>query len=270
MMRLSATVVISLLALAGCGGGDDQKRPASTNPARSTEAVSRSPQATLAAVQDAVRGAESFHIDGALTDDEGVTQLEGDVAADGAVRLVLKQKGTVVDMIVLDQESVYIRADEAFWKQSSAPANVQQLLAGQWVKVPADDDTAELAQQVQPDVVADCLGESVGTLSAREDTLDGEDVVVLVDDGDKPGTAPGELYVAAEDPPLPLRVRQTGARREGGPPVDPECGSDEDESPEDRSDLRLSRWNDPVEIEAPADALDLEEIADGADQDPAV
>lgn len=270
MQRPALLALLPLLALAGCGGGDAVKRPASTNPVPSIEQASRSPQEALAAVQDAVRGAESFHIEGALTDDEGVTQLEGDVAADGAVRLVLKQKGGVVDMIVLDRESVYIRADEAFWEQSSAPADVQQLLAGQWVKVPGDEDAAELAEQLQPDVIADCLDESVGTLSTREDTLGGDEVVVLVDEGDKPGTAPGELYVASAAAPLPLRIRQTGARREGGPPVDPKCGSDEDDSPEDRSDVRLSRWNDPVEIEAPEDALDLEDIADGADGEPTV
>ncbi|MEJ7785375.1 MAG: hypothetical protein WKF96_11265 [Solirubrobacteraceae bacterium] len=269
-MRLSATLVLSLLALAACGGGDDQNRPSSTNPARSTEDVSRSPQETLAAVQDAVRGAESFHIEGTQTDDDGVARLEADVAADGAVRLALRQKGAVVDMIVLDQESVYIRADEAFWAQSSASADVQELLTGRWVKVPGDEDAAELAQQVQPNVVADCLGESVGTLSAREDKLDGDEVVVLADEGDKPGTAPGELFVKADDPALPLRVTQTGARRPGGPPVNPKCGSDQDETPQDRSDLRLSRWNEPVEIEAPPDALDLEEIAGQGEQEPEV
>ncbi|MEO6497084.1 MAG: hypothetical protein ABIO51_06335 [Solirubrobacteraceae bacterium] len=269
-MRLSATVALSLLALAACGGSDDQKRPASTNPARSAKDVSRSPQETLAAVQDAVRGAESFHIEGTQTDDEGITRLEADVAADGAVRLALRQKGAVVDMIVLDQELVYIRADEAFWAQSSASADVQQLLTGRWVKVPGNKDAAELAQQVQPVVVADCLGESVGTLSSRQDSLDGKAVLVLVDAGDKPGTAPGELFVEADDPALPLRVTQTGARRAGGPPVDPKCGSDEDETPQDRSDLRLSRWDEPVEIEAPADALDLEEIAGQGEREPSV
>ncbi len=270
MSRLCAVVILTLLTFAGCGG-DDDAQPATTSVAPSAENTARSPQEALAAVQDAVRGAESFHIEGTQTDDDGVTRLEADVAADGAVRLALRQEeGAVVDLIVLDQESVYIRADEAFWAQSSASADVQQLLTGRWAKVPADDETAQLAEQVQPDVVADCLGESVGTLSSRQDSLDGKDVLVLVDEGDKPGTAPGELFVEADDPALPLRVTQTGARRPGGPPVNPKCGSDEDETPQERADLRLSRWNEPVEIEAPPDALDLEEIAGQGEQEPAV
>lgn len=275
MLRPALALLTAVVALTACG--EEDSRPAATTTGPPTTATappnakpSRTPEQTLAAVRKAVRGAESFHIEGTQTDGEGITRLEGDVAADGAIRLDLVQKGAVVNMIILDEETVYLRADEAFWKRSSAPPSVGELLAGRWAKVPADEETAELAEQVQPDVIALCLGESVGTTSIRSDTLDGDEVLVLVDKGDKPGTAPGELYVAADDPQLPLRVRQTGARRPGGPPVDPRCDSDDEEGPEDRSDIRLSRWNEPVTIEAPADALDLEELADQADDEPAV
>lgn len=257
MARLRHAVPLILLALAGCG--DDKPGAPQAEPPK----VSASTQETLRSVAGALRDAESFHIEGTQTNRDGETRLEGDVA-DGGVRVSLRYDGASAEMIVLGTGAVYVRGDAAFWEQSEAPAAVRDLLAGRWAKIPADGEATELAEKLQPDVLADCLSDGLGTISLRTDTLDGRPVVVIVDKGDKPGTEPGELSVAAAAPQLPLRVRQTGPSRPGGPPPDPKCSSDDtddENGPVTEADLRFSRWDEPVEIKAPEDALDLEELA---------
>lgn len=262
MVPLRSAIPLLLVALAGCG---ESKPAAPPDPAAS-------PQKALRAVATALRDVESFRIEGSQTTRNGVMRFEGDIAADGSVRFSLSQDGGAAKMIVIGDD-VYVSGDGPFWEQSKAPAEVRDLLAGRWVKVPADDAFTELAEQMQPDVLADCVSEGLGTLTVRTDTLDGRPVVVLVDQGDKPGSEPGELYVAAADPQLPLRATQSGPERPGGPPPDPKCSSDDEvdeDGPVIRSDLRFSRWNEPVDIEAPAGALDLEQLARQADGRPTV
>lgn len=275
MLRVMATVAAFGLALAGCGGGDPPATGSGARTGPSAPAPGRpasAPSETLAAVQEALREADSFHIEGVQTDAKGDTRLEGDVAPDGAVRISLEQDGASAEMIILADESLFIRGDRRFWEQSEAPARLGDLLADRWARMPADDEAALLATQLRPDVLAGCLDDDLGALSSRTDRLDGEPVEVLVDEGDRPGTAPGELYVAAEGPRLPLRIRQTGPEKPGGAPREPECGSADDagDPPTLRSDLRLSRWDEPVEIRAPAGALDLEDLARGEGARPTV
>jgi PAS domain-containing protein len=243
-------LVLALLALGGCGGGEEERAPAS----------GASPQETLRAAQEAIRGVDSYHIAGSQTGGDADIRLEADVAAGSALRLTLEQDSSSAEMIILDGDTSYIRANRAFWDDTDATARVGDLLTDRWAVVPIDEDTKRIYDEVQPDVVAGCLDDRLGTLSVRRGTLDGEPVEILIDAGDKPGTAPGELYISADEPRLPLRLRQTGARKPGGPAPDPRC-SDDEEDPGDRSDLRLSRFGESFAIEPPAGALDLEDLA---------
>ena len=71
--------------------------------------------------------------------------------------------------------------------------------------------TTEFTRGILPKDVGYCLVKEAGTVTnAGARTVAGEDVVVLTDKGDKPGTSPGELYLPASGPALPTRLRQTG------------------------------------------------------------
>src|SRR5437764_268932 len=83
---------------------------------------------------------------------------------------------------------------------------------------------------------------------------------VAEDQGDRPGTNPGQLYVAASGPALPLRVLQTGPQKPGGS-ADPTCGGGSDTTKS--ADVRLSNFDKDVKISAPPGALDLQKLAAG-------
>jgi hypothetical protein len=81
--------------------------------------------------------------------------------------------------------------------------------------------------------------------------------VIVADRGDLPVSTPGKLFVAADGPPLPLRLVLTGRKRPGGTP-DRLCGETHiSPSASTAGDLRFSRDNEPVTITAPAQALDV-------------
>ncbi|WP_272476666.1 hypothetical protein [Baekduia alba] len=64
-----------------------------------------------------------------------------------------------------------------------------------------------------PKHIATCLDSQLGTLTNKGiKTVGGQQVVVLEDAGDKPGTAPGQLLIAADGPTLPVREIQAAPK----------------------------------------------------------
>ena len=255
---------------AGCGGGGGAERPAASStgstPATTPAAAAPSPARTLADVKTALRGVRSFHIDGVQLDADGRTRLAGDFTAAGSLRLHLAVGRSVADLVVV-HDVTYVKANQAYWlSQGKGPAatKVAQLLAGRWAKLPAaaagsfKDDL----EQLSPKGLAECVSRGNGTLSSGGvQTLDGRRVRVLIDKGDKPGTNPGRLYVAADGKALPLREVQTGRQRPGG--TDTRCG--DPKSTTRQADVRISRYDLPVKITPPRGALDLDRLQSGLD-----
>ncbi len=83
---------------------------------------------------------------------------------------------------------------------------------------------------------------------------------MILDKGDRPGTSPGRLYVAATGEPLPLRTIATGPERPGGK-QDPLCDSD---TPTRAGvEVLFNRYNEPWTSTAPPDAIDLGKLSGG-------
>lgn len=177
-----------------------------------------------------------------------------DVAGPGKLRVELKQGSASASMIVID-ESNYINANAAFWKQEADAAEQAAQLAGRWFKAPSSVG-GDLEKEFDPAHLSRCLVRGHGTLArGGTATVDGRRTVVIVDKGDRPGTNPGKLFVATTGDPLPLRMLATGRERPGGR-KDPEC--DSDDSPTTPGDqVTLSRYDEPVDIEEPPAAVDL-------------
>ena len=112
-----------------------------------------------------------------------------------------------------------------------------------------------MTRGLDPETLSRCLLRDHGTIAkGGTETVDGKQAVVLIDKGDRPGTAPGKLYVAAEDEPLPLRTIATGNQRPGGK-KDPQCGGDTPTRTGDEA--KFSRYNESLDITAPPGAVDV-------------
>jgi hypothetical protein len=242
---------MSLAVAGGCGDSDD------SGSSKRNGIESKSPQQALEETAAALRRVKSFHIEG--TEGRSST-VKGDVAVPKQLRLDLKQRDATARMLFVDG-TVYMRGNTAFWRESKAGRDAKEL-DGRWLKVPGSIGALEkLAKQIDPVNLSRCLLQSHGTLaSGGASKVAGQPAVVIVDKGDRPGTSPGRLYVAATGEPLPLRTIATGRERPGGK-KDPLCDSDTPTRAGD--EVLFSRYNEPVDITAPPDALDLGELSGG-------
>jgi hypothetical protein len=223
--------------------------------------ASKSPQQVIADVKRDLAKVKSYHL--VVTDkaDPGTT-FSADIFASGASRVVIRQKSTTVRVISLGKTS-YINGDAAYWKaivKGSTGSKVAKKLAGKWVKVPASDNsTGSITAEFSPKRLASCIDSGLGTLSNKgKRSIAGQDAVVIEDKGDKPGTAPGLLYVSAQAPNLPLRLTQTGAAKPGGK-ADAACGDDgsDDNDTKSRTDATFSKYNKIDAVRAPHGAITL-------------
>jgi outer membrane lipoprotein-sorting protein len=251
--RLVLLAALVPLAAAGCGSSDDT----SSNTDKSAKAILADMRADLA-------GVHSYHVAGEQSGSDGDMQLTGDFAAPGSLRFKLTQSSGTVEMIATGRSATYIRADRAFWThEGHVNAGIARRLAGRWVNLGGDAGRSLQSSLVQfsPENLGRCLSTQTGTVSKQGTSrVDGKATVVLVDKGDRPGTSPGRLFVAATGRTLPLRLVQTGRERPGGK-HDPRCGSSDNST--SHSEIRLSRFDAPVKITPPSDALDLGQLASG-------
>lgn len=257
MRRLLPVLALALaLAAPGCGGGGRSARAAAAGEA------SKSPRAILADAAAAMRGVRSYHIEGSQSDTGGPLSISGDVARGGRVQLSVRKQGLGADVRILGRD-IYMRASRAFWLRhlpSAAPRSqaIASLLAGRWIKPPASaaGDLEQIARQSEPAATAHCLFHGIGTLGKGGTvTVGGKPAVIVTSKADRPGATAGAIYVSVAAPHLPLRAVETGRRRPGGT-FDPLCDSRRGSTPV-QSDLRLSRFDEPVRIAAPPSVLDL-------------
>lgn len=287
-MRVPASLLVptlaAALALSACGDDDPGpsastgSAPAATTGAGSATAATTTataggqgtPRERIAAVSKALAGVTSYRVAGTTTDEDGEATIRADVDATGNAAITYALDGREIEVRVVSTLA-YMRGNRAFWQDSAGEDGGEQgrkvadALAGRWVKAPiAAAGVGELLKELSPKQLSRCVGVGLGTIrDGGRDEVDGQEVDVLVDAGDRPGTTPGRLYTARSGPPLPLRVLQTGGRRPGGT-VDTDCQSEDDTST--ASDLRLSRFDEPLEVRAPAGALELP--SGGGDESP--
>ena len=186
------------------------------------------------AAADALEEAGSVHVAGTLTQDgeEGEVdlQLQGEDASGtitfGGIELQLINVGG----------TAYLQAPPEFWSSFGLPEEAAARFQDQWVTVPA-----EAASQFEQFSLAGFVEELRNPSSEVEDEVteeerDGEPVVnVEQEDG-------SVLTVANDEPAYPLATKEEG------------------DSP---SEVTFSGFGEEEDIEAPADAIDLEQLAGG-------
>lgn len=181
----------------------------------------------------ALREAGSVHVDATIAQDGQEGELDLHIQEDGAVGTV-SMDGQEVELL-LTGDQAFMQAGADFWSAFGVPAEAAAQFEGQWLLLPAD--------QV-PDMGPLSLDGLVDELSApdsgvqeevTEGEVDGEDVLVLTtEDG-------STMSVLAGDDSYPVRFDDKG---EDSPGV-----------------TNLSRFGEKEDISAPADYIDLAELA---------
>ena len=246
------------------GGGGSGGSP--SGDASASAFAGKSPEQILDEVVEALRGVRSYHVEGRVVDEDGRGSFAGDISTSGPSRLRFEQGGQRFQIVLIGADT-YMRANSAFWrKQAGGSGQVVRLLADKWVRSRSRaGDLREVFDELSPRTLANCLTKEHGKLSNKgQGKVGDQETIVLHDDGNAPGGAPGDLHVAASGKPFPLRAVQTGPQR-SGKSSDPKC-QDDNETKE--SDISLSRFDEPARISAPKGAVDLDKLAPTGGQSP--
>ena len=237
----AATVIlISLGTALGCGGDED---------GASNGIETKPPEQILADMAEALRSVKTFHIEAR---ERSPSRFTADVGLPDELRLEIRERKVSGSLLVV-HGSFFIKGNAAFWKQADA-ARQADALAGRWLKVPYSF-AKDLTKLVNAKNLSYCLAKEHGTLvRGGTATVGGQRAVIIIDKGDRAGTAPGKLYVAAVGKPLPLRLVATGRERPRGR-KDPRC-SDEDNTPTRAGDeVIFSHYDEPLHLSPPPAAV---------------
>ncbi|MBB4662036.1 hypothetical protein [Conexibacter arvalis] len=240
---LGVGAVALALAAAGCGGDDEggattaagggatAAQTAATEPATAAGngVEEQSADEILASAQEAARAATAVRVSGEMED----LRLDLSVVRGEGATGTMAQGGMEFELIVVGDE-VFLKGSDAFYEQIAGRA-AAALLSGKWLQVPKDDDDfgsiAEIADMEE--LLGQALDPDADRLTKGEvEEVDGQQAIGITADR-------GTLYVATEGEPLPVAL--VGDRTRPGR-------------------VTFSGWNEPVELTAPADAIDVAEL----------
>lgn len=223
-----APVAAALLAvlLAGCGGSSS-----------SNGLASKSPEQVVAAAKTAAAGAASVHVSGSIISESKPISLDMELVAGKGAKGRITLEGLSIDVVALEH-AFYLNGSSAFYRHVAGSA-AAQLLQGKWLKAPANSGNfASLGQLTNlGDLVNSALASHGALTSAGTSTVGGQKAVAVKDPGNG-----GTLYVAATGTPYPLQISKAGA---------------------DPVKITFDRWNQPVEVVAPANAINITQLQNG-------
>jgi hypothetical protein len=187
-----------------------------------------------AAAADALDEAGSVHMAGTV--DQGGQQGDVDLHLQGEDATGSITLGGFELQLVNVDGAAYVQGPPEFWSAFGIPAEDAGVFEGQWVVVPADA-AAAFAEFSLTGIVDNLRNPASGIKDdVRSAEVDGTDVVVVEqEDG-------STLSVADDDPSYPVELTREG---------------------DSTGSLTFSRYGEEETIEAPADALELEQVLGG-------
>jgi hypothetical protein len=230
--------LVSVATAAGCGSDSSDS---------SNGVESKPPEQILEAMAKSLKSVKTFHFE---SRDRSQGRATADVGLPHELRLELRERTVSASLLVV-RGSFFMKGNAAWWKDNDLGRKAEAV-AGRWLKVPFSF-AKDLTRLVNAKTFSHCLLEEHGTI-ARGGTamVGGKRAMILIDKGDRPGSAPGKLYIAATGKPLPLRLIATGRERTGGR-KDPQCG---DDTPTRAGDeVIFSRYDEPLDLSPPPAAI---------------
>jgi hypothetical protein len=226
--RLPLAIALAALAFAsGCGGSSSD----------SNGVAAKSPNEIVASAKTLADAAKSVHVSGTLKSAGTPITINMTLLAGKGGSGQLSQNGLSFQLIQI-HGTVYIKGSAAFY-QHIAGAAAANLLQGRWLKAPASTGgLAALASLTDLRKLLDATLASHGTLSkGAVANVNGQKAIAVTD-----SSTGGTLYVATTGPPYPVKVSMGGSS----------SGA-----------VTFSRWNEPVTVIAPANAIDVTKLQAG-------
>ncbi len=213
-------------ALAGCGSSSSGNGLAS-----------KSPGQIVAAAEAAANGAATVHVAGTIVSEGKPLMIDMELEKGKGGRGRITLEGVSIELIRVDG-AVFVNGSAPFYRHIAGPA-AARLLQGKWLKAPeSSGNFASLASLANLSELIDTTLESHGTLVRGAAAKVGGRRVIAVNDVSHAGT----LYVATIGNPYPIEVAKDGGR--GGR-------------------IFFDRWNKAVTLEAPLDAININELQSG-------
>jgi hypothetical protein len=210
-------------ALAACGSSTS-----------SNNISTRTAAEILAATKLAAEGASAVHVSGSIDNGGRPVGLDVNILAGRGARGRLSENGLSFELIQAGG-SVYIKGSPAFYRHVGGAA-AAQLLQGRWLKAPASSpEFASLSSLTDLRRLVDtALSTQGGVAKSGTATVNGQRALALANP-----SRGGKLFVATTGRPFPIEITKTGAN--GG-------------------SISFDRWDQPVALTIPADALDITQL----------
>jgi hypothetical protein len=220
-------LTLLLVLLSGCGSSSPSGNGLSA----------KSPAEIIAAAKAAVAGAATAHVSGSVVDAGKPISLDMELVAGKGGKGRLTLEGLSIDLVQL-KGAVYLNGSSAFYTKVAGAA-AAQLLQGKWLKASATGSNfASLAQLSDLGKLINTALASHGKLAgAPAKTIAGQKAVGVTD-----VSKGGTLYVASTGTAYPLEITKSGA---GG------------------GTITFDRWNKPVTLSAPANAVNIDQLQSG-------
>ncbi|WP_431781127.1 hypothetical protein [Streptomyces chumphonensis] len=259
--RSVAVAAVVVLGLSGCGrddGGADAEGAAGDDRSFYERATStRLEHMTVDELEEATREAtlalDSFRMRGTLPVDGVTTEMDLTLSRDAGCRGTMRQDTGGLDFVGLNDGTGFMKADADFLRNGpdeELPDRAIELMADRWIDMGSSDNAFEDfcdLDTLLDDLTADDAG---GGDSGGSDysvgaprSFEGREVLPIT--GEEEDGDPLTILVANDDEnPRILRVESDG--------------------PEGEESLTFSEFDRPVSVEAPEDAVTLEDLREEA------
>lgn len=224
-IRVLLAVSAAALVAAACGddstsgsgspaqaGGSSTPSAAASSSAAGSEIASLEATEILTRARAAFTKAESVRLTGGGASAGESFTVDMRYGADKAIGTV-SNNGQKIELRRIGQ-TVYLRADKAFWAQTAGAA-AAELLGGKYLKAPvADKRVAQLASFTDKDEFgAEVLDPEGKVTKGQTKTIRGVPAIGL---DESSGADSGTLYVATTGEPVPLQVAPKAGSSESG------------------------------------------------------